>query len=148
MNWYLHYTVLLMIYIFYFWSLHRLISIVYHIYVYYRSFNFRDLISQCNNRFEYEACDVICDEKSISNGQSRYTGNIGHTRHKTKTIQIHWQHWTHKRQVEEKQNTKTHHRKLKQWATRTSLKTGSELRCSQRVSSDCFLYDTRRVTYI
>ena len=39
-------------------------------------------------RFECEACDVICDEKSISNGQSRYTGNIEHTRHRTKTNKI------------------------------------------------------------
>ena len=73
--------------------------------MYYRSFNFRDLISQCNNCFECEACDVICDEKSISNGQSRYTGNIGHIRHKTKTIQIHWQHWTHKTQDKDNPDT-------------------------------------------
>ena len=36
--------------------------------------------------------------------QSRDTGNIGYTRHRTKTIQRHWQHWVHKTQEEEKQN--------------------------------------------
>ena len=28
--------------------------------------------------------------------QSRDTGNIGYTRHRTTTIQRHWQHWAHK----------------------------------------------------
>jgi hypothetical protein len=37
--------------------------------------------------------------------QSRDNGNIGHTRHRTKTIQRQWQHWAHKTQDEEKQNT-------------------------------------------
>jgi hypothetical protein len=40
------------------------------------------------------------------------------------TIQRHWQRWTHKTQVEDKQNTKTQHRKLKRWATRTPPKIG------------------------
>jgi hypothetical protein len=26
----------------------------------------------------------------------RYTGNIGYTRHGTKTVQIHWEHWVYK----------------------------------------------------
>jgi hypothetical protein len=39
--------------------------------------------------------------------QSRDTGNIGYTRHRTKTIQRYWQHWVHKTQDEDKQN-KTH----------------------------------------
>ena len=30
--------------------------------------------------------------------QSRDTDNIGHTRHRTKTIQRHRQHWAHKTQ--------------------------------------------------
>jgi hypothetical protein len=30
--------------------------------------------------------------------QSRDTDNIGYTRHRTKTIQRHWQHWVHKTQ--------------------------------------------------
>ena len=38
--------------------------------------------------------------------QSRDTDNIGHTRHRTKTIQRHWQHWAHKTQDEDKQNKK------------------------------------------
>ena len=29
------------------------------------------------------------------------TGNIGHTRHRTKTIQRYWQHWAHKTQDED-----------------------------------------------
>ena len=53
-------------------------------------------------------------EGSIKNGQSRDTGNIGYTRHRTKTnktrgnqewtIQRHWQHWIHKKRDEDKQN--------------------------------------------
>ena len=35
------------------------------------------------------------------NGQSRDTDNIGYTRHRTKTIQRHWQHWVHKTQDED-----------------------------------------------
>jgi hypothetical protein len=51
---------------------------------------------------------------AIKNGQSRETGNIGYTRHRTKTnktrgnqewtIQRNWQHWVHKTQDEDKQN--------------------------------------------
>ena len=37
--------------------------------------------------------------------QSRDTGNIGCTRHKTKTIQRHWQHWVHKTQAEDNPET-------------------------------------------
>ena len=39
------------------------------------------------------------------------------------TIHSHWQHWTHKTQDEDKQNTNTYHRKLKGSATRTPPKT-------------------------
>ena len=46
-------------------------------------------------------------EGAIKNGQSKETGNIGYTRHRTKvreirrgnqewTIQRNWQHWVHK----------------------------------------------------
>ena len=52
---------------------------------------------------------------AIKNGQSRDTGNLRYTRHRTKTnktrgnqewtIQRHWQHWAHKTQDEDKQNT-------------------------------------------
>jgi hypothetical protein len=54
---------------------------------------------------------------AIKNGQSRETGNIGYTRHRTKTnktkghqewtIQRNWQHWVHKIQDEDKQNKNT-----------------------------------------
>jgi hypothetical protein len=55
----------------------------------------------------------------MKNGQSRETGNIGYTRHRTKTnktqnttqktneewtIQRNWKHWAHKTQDEDKQN--------------------------------------------
>jgi hypothetical protein len=52
---------------------------------------------------------------------------------------ITWQHET--------QNVKTHNsttQKLKRWATRTSSKTRDEIRCSRRVSSPLFLWDSRR----
>jgi hypothetical protein len=39
--------------------------------------------------------------------QFRDTGNIGLTRHRTKTIQRHWQHWAHKTQDEDKQKHNT-----------------------------------------
>ena len=37
--------------------------------------------------------------------QSRDTGNIGYTRHRTKTIQRHWQHWVNKTQDEDNPET-------------------------------------------
>jgi hypothetical protein len=65
---------------------------------------------------------------AIKNGQSRGTGNIGHTRHRRKT------------------NKTIQHRKLKRSATRTPPKIEGETRCSRMVSSSCFVLDTRRVT--
>ena len=48
--------------------------------------------------------------------QSRATGSIGHTRHRTKTIQSHWQHWAHKTQDEEKHyNKKTTQYTTENW---------------------------------
>ena len=47
---------------------------------------------------------LVCYTK---NGQSRDADNIGHTRHRTKTIQRHWQHWAHETQNEDKQINKT-----------------------------------------
>jgi hypothetical protein len=47
-------------------------------------------------------------KRTTKNGQSRETGNIGHTGHRTKTDKI-----------------KTQHRKLKRWATRTPPKYGA-----------------------
>ena len=44
-------------------------------------------------------------EEAIKNGQSRDTGNIGYTRHKTKTIQRNWQHWVRKTQEEDNPET-------------------------------------------
>ena len=44
-------------------------------------------------------------EGTIKIGQSRDTGNIGHTRHRT--IQRHWQHWAHTTQDENKDNPET-----------------------------------------
>ena len=41
---------------------------------------------------------------------------------------------------------KTLHRKLKIWATRTSLKTGNELECSRSTNISCSTSCTRRVT--
>jgi len=45
-------------------------------------------------------------EVAIKNRQYRDTGNIGHKRHRTKTIQRHWQHWVQKIKDEDKQNKK------------------------------------------
>jgi hypothetical protein len=44
---------------------------------------------------------------AINKGQSRDTGNIGHTRQRTKTIQRHWQHWAHKTVNEDNPETLT-----------------------------------------
>ena len=46
-------------------------------------------------------------EGAIKNGQSRDTVNTGSTRHRTKTIQRHWQHWEHKTKtnITKKHNT-------------------------------------------
>ena len=66
--------------------------------------------------------------RPIKNGQSRDTGNIGHTRHSTKTNTSH------------RKNPKTtQHRKLKRLATQIPLKTGDEPRCSRRVRSNSVL---------
>ena len=46
-------------------------------------------------------------EGVIKNGQSRETGNIAYTRHKTNTIQRNWQHSVHKTQDKYKQNKNT-----------------------------------------
>ena len=56
--------------------------------------------------------------KTIQRHWQRYT------RHKTKTIQRHWQRYT-RHKTQDKQNT-TQNRKLKRWATRISPKTEGE----------------------
>ena len=44
-------------------------------------------------------------EKTEENGQSRDTGSIGYTKNRPKTIKRHWQHWVHKTQAEDNQET-------------------------------------------
>ena len=53
-------------------------------------------------------------------GQRQYrdTGNIGNTRHRTKTIQRHWQHWEHR--------TKTIQRHWQNWEHKTLDKDNTE----------------------
>ena len=46
-------------------------------------------------------------EVAVKNRQSRDTGDIRHTRQRTKTIQRHRRHWAHKAEDEDK--TKTQH---------------------------------------
>ena len=41
----------------------------------------------------------------IKNGRYRDTGSIGYTRHRTKTIQRHWQHGLHKTRDEDNPET-------------------------------------------
>ena len=57
-------------------------------------------------------------EEEIKNGQSIDTGNIGHSRHMTKTSKT--------------KNT-TQHRKIKIWATQTPPNTGSEPRWPHQI---------------
>jgi hypothetical protein len=47
----------------------------------------------------------IDNTKTLVTFGTQNTGNIWHTRHRTKTIQRHWQHLAHKTQ--DKDNTKT-----------------------------------------
>jgi hypothetical protein len=42
----------------------------------------------------YKRWELTVTEGTNKNGQSRNTGNIGHTRYRT--IQKYWQHWAHK----------------------------------------------------
>ena len=65
------------------------------------------------------------NQRAIKKTQSRDTGNIGYTKHRSKT-----------------NTTKTQHRKLKRSATRTPSKTGGEPRYLRRISSSCFVNDT------
>jgi hypothetical protein len=53
--------------------------------------------------------------------KSRDTGNIGHTRHRTKTFQRHRQHWAHTRHM-----TKTIQRHRQHWAHKTQDKDNPE----------------------
>ena len=66
-------------------------------------------------------------EVTIKNGQSRVTGNIGYTRHRTKTNQANQKQKQIKykkkqaKKINKKKIKKTHtqHREIKRWATRT-----------------------------
>ena len=48
----------------------------------------------------------------------------------------------------DKQRSTKHTHKTKDQATRTPLKSGGELRCSERVSSSCSTSGTRRVNLV
>ena len=55
-----------------------------------------------------------------------------------------------KKQEETSTNKKTNRKttlKTKAWTTRTLIKTESDIRCFERVSMSCFVYDTRRVVH-
>ena len=106
--------------------------------------------------------------QDIGRRQSRDTGNIGHTRHRTKTIQRHWQHWAHKTQDEDNPETlatlgtqdigrrqfrdtgnigHTRHR-TKTIQTHKKKHKKTRHNTERVVSSSCFLLGTRRVTDI
>ena len=53
--------------------------------------------------------------------------------------------WPKEKVQKDKQRSTKHRYKTKDRVTRTPLKTGSELRCSGRVSSSCSTSGTRRV---
>ena len=71
------------------------------------SLNFHLAISCTEYQINYPACIYTLEkaEGEIKIGQSRDTGNIGYTRHWTKTIQRYWQHWIHKTQDEDNPET-------------------------------------------
>jgi hypothetical protein len=62
-------------------------------------------------------------ERTIKNWQSRDTGNIGYTRHRTKT----------------KHKNTTQHRKLKRWVAWTPPNTWNEPMCLLMIRSSCLL---------
>ena len=53
--------------------------------------------------------------------------------------------WPKEKVQKDKQRSTKHTHKTKDLVTRTPLKTGGELRCSERVSSSCSTSGTRRV---
>ena len=56
--------------------------------------------------------------------------------------------WPKEKAQKDKQRPTKHTHKTKDWVTRTPLKTGDVLRCSERVSSSCSTGDTRRVNLV
>ena len=56
--------------------------------------------------------------------------------------------WPKEKIQKDKQRSTKHTHKTKDRGTRTPLKTGSELRCSRRLSGSCSTNDTRRVNLV
>ena len=56
--------------------------------------------------------------------------------------------WSKEKEQKDKQRSTKHTYKTKDRVTRTTLKTGGELRLSGRMSSSCSTSDTRRVRYL
>ena len=56
--------------------------------------------------------------------------------------------WPKEKVQKDKQRSTKHIHKTKDRVTRTPLKTGDELRCSEKVSSSCSTSDTRRVNLV
>ena len=56
--------------------------------------------------------------------------------------------WPKEKVQKDKQRSTKHTHKTKDRVTRTPLKTGDELRCSEKVSSSCSPSDTRRVNLV
>ena len=56
--------------------------------------------------------------------------------------------WPKEKVQKDKQRSTKHIHKTKDRVTRTPLKTGDELRCSEKVSSSCSTSDTHRVNLV
>ena len=56
--------------------------------------------------------------------------------------------WSKEKVQKDKQRSPKHTYKTKDRVTRTPLKTGGDLRCSERVSISCFTSGTRRVNLV
>ena len=56
--------------------------------------------------------------------------------------------WPKEKVQKDKQPSTKHTRKIKDRVTRTPLKTGGELWCSERISSSCSTIDTRRANLV
>ena len=97
-------------------------STTYRIVCYVSQINARENQPKVQSRIDNPETLATLGTQDIGQRQSRDTGNIGYTRHRTKTIQRHWQHWIHKTQDENKQNKK-HNTELKGCTTRTPPKT-------------------------
>jgi hypothetical protein len=56
--------------------------------------------------------------------------------------------WSKEKVRTDKQRSTKHTHKTKDRITRTQLKTGGELRCSERIGSSCSTSDTRRINLV